>query len=99
VPLLASADMASDAQDAARRAFLIQSGLQATIDKTGLYMEHRVRAYVDKLGITYYTAGGLYLYRVYRDHSVSFPYHKLRWTLGVGDYSNLTPSIQCIIPF
>lgn len=95
----AFADSSSDALGAARTAFYIQSGLQATTAKIGAHIEYRAHIYTDRLGITNHLATGMFIYKVYKDKSISFPYKKYRFSLGIGDYNNPSPSITCSFPW
>lgn len=79
------ADNYAEAQSAAQRAFLIQSGIQTNLDKTRYYFERKARVYSDKIGITPYALTGGIMYRIYRTRTLEIPYRNQTWSLGFGD--------------
>lgn len=81
----ARADSYAEAQSAAQKAFLIQSGIQTTIDQTRYYFERKARIYSDKIGFTPYALTGGIVYRIYRTRMLEIPYKNQTWSLGFSD--------------
>lgn len=70
----------SDALGHARQAFLIQSGIQDGIQRTGDYMVAQVK----QAGLGTEFGAGLFAYKIYRDKMLTFPVsHKTRVTLNL----------------
>lgn len=70
----------SDALGHARQAFLVQSGIQDGIQKTGDY----VVAEIKRMGLATPMGAGLFTYKIYRDRALTFPIsHKTRVTLNL----------------
>lgn len=79
------ADSYDEAKQSALKAFVLQSGLQTNIDQASRYLEFKSRIYANKIGIAPYLGTTAYLYKVYRNRSLSFPYKNQRITLGIND--------------
>lgn len=70
----------SDALSHARQAFLIQSGIQDGIQKTGDYFVAQVK----QAGLGSEMGAGIFTYKVYRDKALTFPIsHKTKITLSM----------------
>lgn len=69
-----------DALSHAKQAFLIQSGIQSDIQKTGDYFVAQVK----QAGLGTEMGAGIFTYKVYRDKALTFPIsHKTKITLNL----------------